>query len=213
MRCKDHVVVVTGASMGIGEAVSRELVAEGARVLMASRSAERLAQAVTRIDNPSAMMAVCDVSQPDEIEKLVANVSGRFGRIDGWINNAGYGMLDSLETMSLDQCRALFETNFFGAIACMQAVIPTMKRQGRGTIVNVSSVVGHLPLPFMSTYSASKHALNAVSESARLELAESGIRVVSVCPGRVVTEFNRNTVRGQGRRLGENIQRGISTER
>jgi short-subunit dehydrogenase len=214
MKCKDHVVVITGASMGIGEAVARELVAQGARVVMTSRSAERLQEAAARIASPAAITMACDVSSPEQIAKLPGEVSSRLGRIDGWINNAGYGMLDTIESMSLDKCRELFETNFFGAIACMQAVIPVMKRQGRGTIVNVSSVVGHLPLPYMSTYCASKHALNALSESAHLELAPAGIRVVSVCPGRVRTEFNRNTVRGSnGRRLGENIQRGISAER
>ncbi len=108
----------------------------------------------------------------------------------------------------------MFETNLFGAIECMQAASPVFKEQGNGTIINISSVVGHLPIPFLAAYSATKHALNAISEAARLELGASGIRVISVCPGRIRTNFSVNTVRGSaGKRLGENLQRGISPER
>jgi short-subunit dehydrogenase len=89
-----------------------------------------------------------------------------------------------------------------------------LKAQGNGTIINISSIVGHLPVPHMGAYSASKHALNAISEAARLELEASGIRVMSVCPGRIRTNFGANTVKGSAsQRLGENLQRGISPER
>jgi serine 3-dehydrogenase (NADP+) len=116
--------------------------------------------------------------------------------------------------MSMEECRRLFYTNLFGAIDCMQAVVPVFKAQGKGTIINISSIVGHLPVPHMGAYSASKHALNAISEAARLELEPSGIRVMSVCPGRIRTNFNANTVKGnEGKRLGEDLQRGISPER
>ena len=200
--------------MGIGEALARAFVAEGARVVMSSRDMNRLEEARVRIAMPELTTAIaCDVSDRRQIEALADTVMNRFGKIDVWINNAGYGMLDSVANMPMDECRRLFDTNFFGSIDCMQVVAPLMKARGQGTIINISSVVGHLPLPHMSAYCASKHALNAVSEAARLELEPEGIRVISVCPGRIRTNFGSNTVQGDGKRIGDKVQRGISPER
>lgn len=215
MRCQNEIVVITGASMGIGEAVSRAFVAEGALVTMSSRDLVRVEEARNRIGAPERTAAVaCDVRDRRQIEELVRNTQDRFGKIDVWINNAGYGMLDSVASMSMEECRRMFDTNLFGAIECMQAVVPFFKAQGRGTIVNISSIVGHLPVPHMGAYSATKHALNAISEAARLELEPQGIRVISVCPGRIQTNFGANTVKGsEGKRLGESLQQGISPER
>jgi short-subunit dehydrogenase len=215
MRCKDQVVVITGASMGIGEALARAFVAEGARVVLSSRNLARLEEARTRIGSTDRTVAVaCDVQGRQQIESLVRDCKERFGRIDAWINNAGYGMLAPVATMSMDECRRMFATNLFGAIECMQAVTPIFQAQCSGTIINISSVVGHLPVPYVGAYSASKHALNAISEAARLELESSGIRVLSVCPGRIKTNFGSNTVTsGEGKRLGAGLQQGISAER
>jgi short-subunit dehydrogenase len=91
----------------------------------------------------------------------------------------------------------LFETNFFGALSAMQAVIPVMRQQGSGTIINVSSVAGHIPLPFHAAYSASKFALNAIGKAARIELKKDNIQVLTVCPGYVRTDFGRNAIRGK----------------
>ena len=215
MRCRDQVVVITGASMGIGEAIARAFLAEGARVVMSSRDLARQEEALRRVgDIDRTAAVVCDVRDRSQIEALVSAAKNRFGKIDVWINNAGYGLMDSVASMSMDECRALFETNLFGAIECMQVVAPIFKAEGGGTIINISSIVGHLPVPHMSAYCASKHALNAVSEAARLELEPSGIRVISVCPGRIRTNFGANTVRGsEGKRLGDAVQQGISPER
>jgi short-subunit dehydrogenase len=215
MRCKDQVVVITGASMGIGEAVAQAFVSEGALVAMSSRDLQRVEEARRRIGVLDRTLAVaCDVSHGEQIERLLKTTMERFGRLDVWSNNAGYGILDSVATMSMDECRRMFETNLFGAIACMQAVVPVFREQRRGTIINISSVVGHLPVPHMGAYSATKHALNAISEAARLELERDGIRVLSICPGRVQTNFGANTVKGkEGKRLGERLQQGISAER
>jgi short-subunit dehydrogenase len=215
MRCQDQVVVITGASMGIGEALARAFVSEGARVVLSSRDLARLEEVRARIGTPERTTAVvCDVRDRVQINRLVQAANNAFGRIDVWINNAGYGMLDSVAGMSIEECRRMFDTNFFGAIHCMQAVLPIMQAQRDGTIINISSVVGHLPIPHMGAYSATKHALNAISEAARLELEPSGIRVMSVCPGRIRTNFGANTIRGnEGKRLGESMQQGISAER
>lgn len=215
MRCENEVVVITGASMGIGEAVAEAFVTEGARVVLSSRELSRVEGARNRIGTLERTAAVaCDVADRRQIDALVRTTKDHFGRIDVWINNAGYGMLDSVASMSMEECRRVFETNLFGSIECIQAVAPILKAQGRGTIVNISSVVGHLPIPHMGAYSATKHALNAISEAARLELEPQGIRVISVCPGRIRTNFGANTVKGsEGKRLGETLQQGISPER
>jgi len=111
-------------------------------------------------------------------------------------------------------CRDMFETNFFGTLAAMQAVIPAMKAQGSGTIVNISSVAGHIPLPFHSLYSATKFAMNALSKAARVELQSEGIHVMTVCPGYVRTAFGENLVRGkEAKQVRPARARGISAER
>lgn len=201
--------------MGIGEALARVFIAEGARVVMSSRDVGRVEQARQRIGNIEHTVAIaCDVSDRSQIHALASRARDAFGKIDVWVNNAGYGLEDSVVSMSIDECRRMFDTNLFGAIECMQEVTPLLREQGRGTIINISSVVGHLPIPFLGAYSASKHALNAISEAARLELEPSGIRVISVCPGRIRTNFNVNTVRGkEGKRLGKSFPQGISPER
>ena len=208
-------VVITGASMGIGEALTRAFIVEGARVVLSSRNLAALDQGRQQVGCMERTLAItCDVRQRSQIESLVAEVRDQFGKIDVWVNNAGYGLLDSIASMSMEECRRIFDTNLFGAIECMQAVIPVFRQQGSGTIINISSLVGHLPVPHLGAYSATKHALNAISEAARLELERDGIRVISVCPGRIRTQFGTNTVRGrEGKRLGESFQTGISADR
>jgi short-subunit dehydrogenase len=137
-----------------------------------------------------------------------------FERIDVWVNNAGHGLLDAIATVNMAACREMFETNLFGALEAMQAVIPVMKQQGSGTIINISSVAGHIPLPFHATYSATKFALNAIGKGARIELAPENIHVMTVCPGYVRTNFSANIVRGQTVKvIRPESQRGISAER
>ena len=201
--------------MGIGEAMAKSFLAEGARVVMSSRELSRVEEARQRVGAPDRSVAIsCDVRDRRQIDALVSGSQAQFGKIDVWINNAGYGMLSSIVSMSMEECRRMFDTNLFGAIECMQAVVPIFRAQRRGTIINISSIVGHLPVPHMGAYSATKHALNAISEAARLELEGDGIRVINVCPGRIQTNFGVNTVQGtEGKRLGEGMQKGISPER
>jgi short-subunit dehydrogenase len=116
--------------------------------------------------------------------------------------------------MDMAACREVFETNLFGAIAAMQAVTPLMKQQGSGSIINISSVAGHIPVPFMGVYSATKFALNAIGKAARLELKEYGIEVLTVCPGYVRTDFGVNAIRGhQAPPVRPQKMRGVSPER
>ena len=201
--------------MGIGEAMAKSFLAAGARVVMSSRELTRVEEARQRVGAPERTAAIaCDVRDRRQIDALVSASQAKFGKIDVWVNNAGYGMLSSIASMSMEECRRMFDTNLFGALECLQAIVPIFRTQRGGTIINISSIVGHLPIPYMGAYSATKHALNAISEAARLELERESIRVINVCPGRIQTNFGVNTVKGaEGKRLGESMQQGISPER
>jgi uncharacterized protein len=215
MKLKDQIAVITGASMGIGEAIAKIFVEEGAQVVLCSREAARCEDARHRVGHLDRTLAfACDVRDRKSIDELVDAVLVRFGRIDLWINNAGYGLLDSTENLDLAEARSLFETNLFGAVQCMQAVIPIMKKQGSGVIANISSAAGYIAVPYMPAYCGSKHALNAVSHASRLELRGTGVSVVSVCPGYVQTAFGANAVKGtDSRRVGGSTRHGITVER
>lgn len=210
-----RVVVVTGASMGIGEALARTFAAHGASVVLSSRDAGRAEAARQRIGATDRTLALsCDVRNREEIDKVVSLTLHHFGRIDVWINNAGYGMSDSVEMMDMAECRAMFDTNLFGAIQGMQAVIPVMKQQRSGTIINISSVAGHIALPYSAAYSATKFALNAIGKGARAELRGTGVHVLTVCPGFIKTNFHENRVRGKARmELRPPANAGIRAER
>jgi short-subunit dehydrogenase len=116
--------------------------------------------------------------------------------------------------MSMAACREMFETNLFGAVEAMQAVVPIMKKQGSGCIINISSVAGHIPVPGMAAYSGTKFALNAIGKAARLELKPLGIQVMTVCPGYIRTEFSNNAVKGEGGvRFSSSVAKRIPPER
>jgi short-subunit dehydrogenase len=200
MKLDGKVVVITGASMGIGEALAHIFVANGAAVVMASRDTGRVEAARARIGHrEKTMAAACDVQKREDVERLRDLALQAHGRIDVWINNAGYGLNDSVEKMDLAEVRRMFETNLWGALYGMQAVIPLMKKQASGTIINISSVAGYIAVPYMAAYCATKHALNAFSHAARVELSETGVNVLNVCPGYIKTNFGSNLVRGNDR--------------
>jgi short-subunit dehydrogenase len=214
MKLAGQVVVVTGASMGIGEAITVAFAREGASVVMLSRDAARAESARARIGLLDRTVALsCDVRNSEEIDRVLALTLHHFKRIDVWINNAGHGLLDSVAQMDMAACHEMFETNFFAAVLAMQAVIPVMRQQGGGTIVNISSVAGHIPVPFNAAYSATKFALNAVGKAAGVELKKDGIRVLTVCPGYVRTAFGENCIRGKElKRVRPASVRGITAE-
>jgi short-subunit dehydrogenase len=218
MDIAGKIVVVTGASMGIGEAIARIFADHGATVVMLSRDAGRVEAARSRIGHGERTLALaCDVRHREDVDRAIGLTLHHFKRIDVWVNNAGHGLLDSVAQMEMAACREMFDTNLFGAIGAMQAVIPIMRQQsGRqqlaGTIINISSVAGHIPVPFHAAYSATKFALNAIGKAAAVELKKDGIHVLTVCPGRVRTPFSENAVQGnEVKRLGS--ARGISADR
>lgn len=215
MELAGKVVVVTGASMGIGEAIVKTFAQEGASVVMLSRDAARAEAARARVGFPDRTVALsCDVRHSEEIDRVLALTLHHFKRIDIWINNAGHGLLDSVSQMEMSACHEMFETNFFGAVSAMQAVIPVMQQQGGGTIINISSVAGHIPLPFHAAYSATKFALNAIGKAAGVELKKDGIHVLTVCPGYVRTDFGKNAVQGRDlKKVRPGAVRGVTAER
>jgi short-subunit dehydrogenase len=215
MGLSGNVVVVTGASMGIGEAIVKVFVSEGANVVMLSRDSARAETARARVGFPDRTIALsCDVRNSEEIDRVLALTLHHFKRVDVWVNNAGHGLLDSVANVDMQACHDMFETNFFGAVAAMQAVIPVMRQQGGGTIINISSVAGHIPIAFHAAYSATKFALNAMGKAAGIELKKDGIRVLTVCPGYVQTAFTENAVRGKElKRVRPGRVRGITAER
>jgi dehydrogenase/reductase SDR family member 7B len=209
MRLAGKVAVITGASMGIGEAIAKLFVEEGARVVLSSRDEARTEAARLRIGSDKTLGIVCDVRNREDLDRLLSLTLHNFGYIDIWVNNAGYGLADSVTDMDIDACRAMFDTNLFGAIMGMQVVTPVFVKQGSGTIVNISSVAGHIPVPYKAAYSATKFALNAIGKAARVELKDTGVNVLTVCPGYIATNFSKNLVRGQvRRRLGGAVRRG-----
>jgi len=212
---RGRVVVITGASMGIGEAIASVFADRGASVVLLSRDATRAEAARERIGHTERTLAMaCDVRNREEIDRVLGLTMHHFQRVDVWINNAGHGILDSVANIDMGACRDTFETNFFGSVEAMQAVIPVMKQQGSGTIVNISSVAGHLPLPFHAIYSATKFALNALGKGARIELKDSGVNVMTVCPGYVRTDFTANAIQGtELKQVRPAKVRGITAER
>jgi short-subunit dehydrogenase len=215
MELVGKVVVVTGASMGIGEAIAKVFAEEGASVVLLSRDAGRAEAARLRIGCPELTAALsCDIRNSEEIDRVLALTLHHFKQVDVWINNAGHGLLDSVAQVEMPACHELFETNFFGALSAMQAVIPVMREQGGGTIINISSVAGHIPIPFHASYSATKFALNALSKAAGVELKKDGIHVLTVCPGYVRTAFSENAVRGSElKKVRPGSVRGITAAR
>jgi short-subunit dehydrogenase len=215
MGMAGRVVVVTGASMGIGEAIARRFLREGASVVFSSRDSARIEAACQRAATLDRTLAwVCDVTVRSQIEALLAATLERFGRVDVWVNNAGFGLMDSVECMDLAACRQMFDTNLFGVIECMQVVSPVLKRQRSGAFLNISSMAGFISVPYMAAYGATKHALNCIGRGARLELAPYGVHVNTICPGFVETNFGRNAVRGkESQRVEGTVRRAISAER
>ena len=219
LEIANKVVVITGGSMGIGEAIGKAFVDEGAYCVLLSRDAARAEAARTRIGKTDRTMALaCDVRNREEMDRVISLTRHHFQRIDVWVNNAGHGVSDAVATMDMPAFRGMFETNFFGTVEAMQAVLPLMREQGSGTVINISSVAGHLPVPFLAGYSATKFAMNAMGKAANVEMAGTGVNVLTVCPGYVKTNFGANVVKGRDsanwvKTVKPQNQQGISAER
>lgn len=181
-----RVVLITGASSGIGRACAQHLQARGYRVYGTSRRVSA-PDGVAR-DGDVRMIAM-DVTCEDSVTAAVALVMAREGRIDVVVNNAGYGIAGAVEDTSLAEARAQFDTNFFGVLRVCRAVLPILRGQGGGYLVNISSIGGLIAIPFQGLYSASKFAVEGMTESLRAELRPYGVKVVMIEPGDFHTGF------------------------
>jgi len=187
-----RVALLTGASAGIGEATARVFADAGMRLALCARRADRLERLAAELRANGTDVAVypIDVTDVSAVRGMVAAVAARFGAVDVLVNNAGRGLAAKLEDTTPEEFRALYELNLIAPVIASQAVLPFMRQQGRGHILNVSSVVGRRSVPGRAAYAATKFALVAVSESLRLELRGSGIHVSLVYPIYTVTEFH-----------------------
>jgi len=179
----NQVVLVTGASSGIGKSIAFHLHKLGYTVYGTSRNPEQYSETF-----PFTLVQL-DVTKKDSITQLIQTLKEKEHRIDVLINNAGVGITGPVEETLLDAMRANFETNFFGPLAMIQAVLPIMRKHTDGVIINITSIAGYMGLPFRGAYSASKGALNIISEALRMEIATQGIRVMTLAPGDYATDI------------------------
>lgn len=195
------VVVITGASAGIGKTTAEMYIKLGHRVYNLSRRAT---------DNINFIKT--DVTKTEDIKSALKTIYDKEGRIDILVNNAGMGISGAIENTSAEDVKRMFEVNFYGALYAMQEVLPYMRLSGGGTIVNVSSAAAKMPLPFQAFYSATKSALCSLSDALRLEVAPFNIKVTSVLPGDVKTEFTAMRVKNKSNDpiYGDRIDRSVA---
>jgi len=197
-------ILLTGASMGIGEAAAQALAGPGARLALVARSKARLDEvaAEVRARGGEAHVIVADLSRPEDAARVVPEAVAALGGVDVLVNNAGVGIASTVASMKMEHMRQLMEVNLFSVVRLMQDAVPVMKKQGGGQIINISSVISKIALPTAGGYAASKFALNGISDAARVELAADNIRVTTLCPGRVESNFHRNLLGGARRPVG-----------
>ncbi|MEE4265215.1 MAG: SDR family oxidoreductase [Desulfobacteraceae bacterium] len=180
--------LVTGASSGIGRETAVKLAEKGFAVIAAARRMERLAELADQVEGITPVQV--DLSEPDDTENFCGYLAELPAPVSVLVNNAGYSVRGVLEDVSIAAAKRLFEVNIFALMRITQACLPAMRRQRKGMVVNLSSIVGKFAFPGSGIYAASKHALEAITDAMRLELAPLGIRVVTIRPGPIATEFN-----------------------
>jgi short-subunit dehydrogenase len=204
MDIKNKVVIITGASEGIGAALAKILAHAGAQVVLAARSEEKIGALAHELNKPDkgrttdegtqALAVHTDMRSPEDVQNLIAKTMEIFGRVDVLINNAGQGMYVPVENIDIDKYKGIMELNVYAPLRAMQLVIPIMRKQGGGMILNVSSRVSKNYFPNLAAYASTKYALNAISLTARAELAKDNIIVSVMHPKMTATAFGKNAV-------------------
>lgn len=200
---ENRIVIITGGATGIGFETACLLVRKNAKVVLAGRRQEKLESAVKKLGH-NAIAVSCDVTDDSSVNNLIIKTLGKFGRIDILINNAGELLYKPMSECTLEETKSVMETNFFGAIRCVNATLPSMKKQGNGIIVNVASIAGRIGFSNLGYYGASKFALVGYSESLRQELKNSGVFVSVICPGTVYTPLTQKIL-DEARLKGKNV--------
>ncbi|MBZ5728169.1 MAG: SDR family NAD(P)-dependent oxidoreductase [Acidobacteriia bacterium] len=192
MRIDGKVVLITGASQGIGAACAAEFARAGAKLSLTARSEPELLRA-----GPQALVTAGDLTSEETRRRVVERTLERFGTIDILIDNAGVGLYLHSWSAPMEDARYLMEVNYFAPLGMIQLVAPHMRARRSGMIVNVASIGGKMTLPWMTLYSASKYALGSLTEGLRMELRRDGVRTMLVCPGYVKTRFQQNARAGE----------------
>lgn len=187
-KLQDKVIAITGASSGIGAAMAERFAGLGARMALIARNAENLEAVRSRIGSGH-LAVVADVTKEEQVERAVARIIEAFGRIDVWVNNAGFGLFKPLAEMTMEEIARLMEVNYLATVRCTKAVLPHMLEAGSGNIVNIASVAGKIGTARAAAYSASKYAVIGFTQSLRAELHGTGVRVSVINPGPVDTPF------------------------
>lgn len=193
MSLSHQVILITGASAGIGAALAKMLAEQhpGVRLVLAARRFDQLEAIATQCRQAGAEVLILpvDMSQTEQVKELAQKVLAHYGRVDAVVNNAGYGQMGPVELIADEAALRQFQVNFFAPITLLRSIIPAMREQGSGRIINISSVAGRLAFPLGGVYSASKFALEALSDALRMELEPFNIQVSLIEPGPVRTEF------------------------
>jgi len=199
MDINDKVVVITGATAGIGLASAKRFAMEGARLVLAARSADTLNLITEEIrqEGHEAIAWPTDMRNRAAVGRLADVAFQQFGRIDILINNAGQAAAGTIAEVSVDDFQQIFDLNVLGPLFAMQAVIPKMRQNGGGVIINISSMVSKMHIPGLGVYAATKAALNMLSDTARVELLSENIRVITVYPRTTATDFGKNSLGNQ----------------
>ena len=185
---KKETALVTGASSGIGRETAIKLAEKGFQVIAAARRMDRLTELADQFDGISPKKV--DLSDPGDTERFCKEISGLSEPVSVLINNAGYSIRGALEDVPMESLRRIFEVNLISLIQVTQACLPGMRRRRKGTVVNLSTIVGKFTFPMSGVYSATKHALEAITDSLRMEVRPFGISVITIRPGVIATEFN-----------------------
>lgn len=196
MNVQGKVVIITGASMGIGEATARVFAEAGAQLVLAARSVDKLEAIAKSLPAQTQTLVVpTDMTDQAQVKALIDTAYTHFGRIDILINNAGQTAIGPIAAVNPDHYRQIIELNLFGPLHAMQAVVPKMKAQGGGVIINISSLVSKAAIPGIGAYASTKYAMNGLSLTAHNELEADNIRVVLFHPGLTNTDLGKNALR------------------
>lgn len=204
---KNQVIIITGASSGIGKALAFEYGRQGAIVVITGRNQTKLNKAAAELQaaNIQELAIVCDSSSEEQTRKMIRDVVDRFGRIDLLINNAGISMRSMFETVDLQVLKQVMDINFWGTVYATHAALPYLK-QSKGGIIGISSIAGYRGLPVRTGYSASKFAMNGFLEALRTELIGTGVHVLTACPGFTASNIRNASLTGDGSIAGETMR-------
>jgi len=205
MKLKDKIVIITGASSGIGKLLAVEFAKRGANLILGARQFVTLceiAQSLEQQYNIKAVAVQCDVVNPEDCEHLIKQTLATFGRIDVLINNAGISMRALFKDADIDVLKSVMDVNFWGTVYCTKYAMPAIL-QSKGSIVGVSSIAGYKGLPGRTGYSASKFAMNGFLDTLRVENLKTGVHVLTACPGFTTSNIRTNSLDKDGKPQGE----------